>query len=137
VRASRYSSDAYLVLDRELFSFSGADCGKIGTSYQAFQTQTTPCNQAPGSCLEGQLRDYAGKPEHTLSSHGLEQRFGMSRVEREVRSQQNTVVRVEVEAGQVRYIRSIAKIKIVEKWYEPERSGTRREIGVLVVVVGN
>ena len=61
----------------------------------------------------------------------------MSRVEREVRSQQNTVVRVEVEAGQVRYIRSIAKIKIVEKWYEPERSGTRREIGVLVVVVGN
>jgi hypothetical protein len=41
------------------------------------------------------------------------------------------VVRVEVEAGQVRYIRSLAKMQIVQSWYEPEATGTKREIGVL------
>jgi hypothetical protein len=73
-------------LDKELLSFSGAQCGKIGTSFQAFQTQVNPCNQPRGSCLEGQIKDYAGKPEYALNPD-LEYLFGYGLIERAVRSQ--------------------------------------------------
>ncbi len=50
-------------------------------------------------------------------------RFGYAQVERQVRTQQNTVVRLELDASMVKMIRSIAKMRLVEIKYWPNLEG--------------
>ena len=53
----------------------------------------------------------------------LRYRFGYAQVERQVRTQQNTVVRLELDASMVKMIRSIAKMSLVEVEYWPNLEG--------------
>jgi len=58
VDAAKYGSTAYtLLLDREQVSLTGDVCDRVGTSYQAFQTQGNQCNSPVGTCLRNQIKD--------------------------------------------------------------------------------
>ena len=45
-----------LLVEREMVSFNGDECNKIGTSYEAFNNQPgSACSQPLGSCLSNQI----------------------------------------------------------------------------------
>ncbi|XP_074662084.1 hapless 2-like [Tubulanus polymorphus] len=48
----------YLVLDKDLFSFSGDQCNAIGVSHSAFVNQNQSCLHSAQSCLHNQPMDY-------------------------------------------------------------------------------
>ncbi len=62
------------MVDKEQVSFTGTECGKIGTSFQAFQTQASACNSPVGSCLENQIKDLIDQ-DNILMSKGLPKKY--------------------------------------------------------------
>lgn len=47
----------WLLVNREMVTFTGSECNKIGVGYTAFQTQGQRCNVPVNSCLENQIHD--------------------------------------------------------------------------------
>lgn len=47
-----------MIVEREMVSFNGDECNKIGTSYEAFNNQPgDACEQPLASCLQNQISD--------------------------------------------------------------------------------
>ena len=48
--------NAWMLVDREMFTLDGTECNKIGVSYNAFRYETDRCIKHVGSCLHNQVR---------------------------------------------------------------------------------
>ena len=53
-----FNRSEWLLIDKFKYSFDGAVCDLIGTSYYAFFHQVARCTQPFNNCLRFQLQDY-------------------------------------------------------------------------------
>jgi len=47
----------WLVVERDMLSLEGNECDKIGTSYEAFNTQGSKCGVQAGTCIRKQIKE--------------------------------------------------------------------------------
>ena len=103
-----------MLIDREDVSMDGNSCNKVGTSYNAFNTQQqNACEQPEGSCLDNDLkavhkRDTDEIEEgrvgpHQLDRHGLSYEWSNNRYELvyKITEAQTTLVRLELVADRI------------------------------------
>lgn len=60
-----------------MVSLDGTECNRIGTSYEAFQTQPNACNSPVGTCLANQIRDLVNA-DQALLGQGLDQKYNFT-----------------------------------------------------------
>ena len=115
-----------LLLEREDVTFDGSACNKVGTSYVAFNTQQqNACERSPGNCLANQLKDLQlgdiekeknapGSGTYLLKNHGLTYKFvdNQYKMLYPVEEVQTTIVRLELLADHIRWVRTVANGKI-------------------------
>jgi hypothetical protein len=105
---------------RELAQLDGTECNKIGVSYYAFNlAQSNACNANVGSCLLNQIKNLRESdiaalksntlPKYILPAWGLQWTNNLRQLKLPVLQMQNTMLRLEVDAELIRFVKNVAK----------------------------
>eukprot|EP00873_Tetraselmis_striata_P029012 jgi/Tetstr1/449276/TSEL_036479.t1 len=110
-------TDQWLLIDKDMISFDGRECNKVGTSYHAFRFESDRCEKSSGSCLHSQLLDIVEEelarirvgttPRFMLTRWGVKQQQVISgssaamRLEIPVPAIQLSLLRLELDASSI------------------------------------
>eukprot|EP00873_Tetraselmis_striata_P012470 jgi/Tetstr1/432734/TSEL_022100.t1 len=110
-------TDQWLLIDKDMISFDGRECNKVGTSYHAFRFESDRCEKSSGSCLHSQLLDIVEEelarirvgttPRFMLTRWGVKQQQVLSgssaamRLEIPVPAIQLSLLRLELDASSI------------------------------------
>ncbi|KAJ4456558.1 putative Hapless 2 [Paratrimastix pyriformis] len=116
-----------MLIDRDLVSFDGGTCDRIGTSYSPFRYQSNACRQHTGACLRNQLEDYHQSDLDALEAGGLPQYFVSAYFSPELfqdgddiflgytpTNMQRSVVTLTIKADDMQFVTNRSPGKIVE-----------------------
>ena len=109
-----------------MVTLDGSVCNKIGTSYGAFNTQQqNPCEQNRGACLANSIKDFResdvdresitiGSGLYLIKNQKLEYLLqnNRNRLQYKVEEIQTTLIRLELKADSIQYVRTVANGQI-------------------------
>ena len=115
-------SPYWMAIDRNLVSFNGAECNKVGTSYTGFRGQANKCEMPVNSCFSNQLDDLHmeyvkreaqnQKPLHFISRFGkfaLVKDVNTRFLEYELLGSYSSLITLSLNADDLRFITTVSK----------------------------
>ena len=142
-KSTQSNSSKYkdLILDSQYVSIDGSVCNKVGTSYTAFNSQSSSCDQPSGSCLGNQIADLIkidtqGKSSPLyLASRFDDYSITDGKLSFPFIGDFSTQLTLEIDASSLSYTTSIGKAKISDFEIPGFESGS--SIGVATTSVLN
>ena len=139
----------WIVVERDLVSFSGDECDKIGVGYKAFHSQANRCDVEAGTCISNQILDLIEKDKEKQESSkptdfllkdkgnfiGITNDDDFTKLELIFEDIFTTLVSIEIEADDFVFVTNLGKASIVS--LEVKDFEAQKELGQLLAQVKN